>query len=87
MSEPVFNGIHLPLTSGEEFTKLPWRSEGFVHLYLVIETVFQIKHVLQVSIAGFPCNVQLALRSFFLGKDTVKKHDRTVKALLSLIST
>ena len=76
--------MHLPLALGKEFAKLPRRSEGFRHLHLFREAVFQVENVLQVAIAGFPCLVQLALRGVFLWKDIINKRDGTVEALLSL---
>lgn len=84
MLEPVAYGMHLPLALDEEFAKLPLRFEGFKHLHLLREAVFQVKNMLQVSIAGFPCLVQLAFRGVFLRENIIKKRDPAVEAPLSL---
>ena len=49
--------MHLQLASDKEFAELPWRFEGFGHLHLPGEALFQVENVLQASIAAIPCLV------------------------------
>lgn len=87
MREAPAYGMNLPLALGEEFTELSLRFEVLRQVDLFRETIFQVKHLLQILIAYCPCIVHLALCGFFLWKDDTNKCDRTVKAFFSLFLT